>query len=150
MTVLVLGAATDVASALLTDPGWADRISVVAMGFDGYPRGGDPWNVKNDPIAWRILLDSQGPDRRRRRRGHPKKALRMTPDRAHTLLAQLPDPAKDLLARFDLWIGQNARLAQNDHRLADRLADLGRGDGGLPPGDGHDRGRGLGPGSATT
>jgi inosine-uridine nucleoside N-ribohydrolase len=113
LTVVVIGAATDVASALVTDPTWADRVAIVAMAFDGYPRGGDPWNVKNDPIAWRILLDSRAPivvgdtDITRR-------ALRMTPDRAHTLLARLPDPAKDLVARFDLWIAQNAKLAQSN------------------------------------
>ncbi len=113
LVVIVIGSATDVASALLTDPSWADRVQLVAMAFEGYPRGGDPWNVKNDPIAWRVLLDSRVPivigDAEITRR-----ALRMTPDRAHTLLAQLPDPAKELLARFDLWIGQNAKLAQAD------------------------------------
>jgi inosine-uridine nucleoside N-ribohydrolase len=111
LTVVVIGAATDVASALLTDQTWADRVAIVAMAFDGYPRGGDPWNVKNDPIAWRILLDSRAPivvgDT-----SVTRQALRMTPDRAHTLLAQLPDPAKALLASFDLWIGRNAKLAE--------------------------------------
>jgi purine nucleosidase len=85
LTVVVLGAATDVASALLTDPTWADRVSIVAMGFNGYPQGGDPWNVKNDPIAWRTLLESRVPivvgDVE-----VTKKLLRMTPDRAHTIL----------------------------------------------------------------
>jgi purine nucleosidase len=111
LTVVVLGAATDVASALLTDPTWADRITIVAMGFNGYPQGGDPWNVKNDRIAWRILLDSRAPivvgdvD-------ITKRLLRMTPDRAHTLLTMLPEPAGLLVNRFDAWIAQNAKLAQ--------------------------------------
>ena len=113
LTVLVIGAATDVASALLTDPTWADRVSLVAMGFNSYPAGGDPWNVKNDPIAWRILLDSKAPivvgDVE-----VTKKTLRMTPDRAHTLLAQLPDPAPLLLGRFDDWIARNAKLAKDE------------------------------------
>ena len=61
LTVVVIGAATDAASALLTDPTWADRVMIVAMGFNGYPSGGDPWNVKNDPIAWRTLLESRVP-----------------------------------------------------------------------------------------
>jgi purine nucleosidase len=113
LTVVVLGAATDVASAILTDPSWVDRVSLVAMGFNGYPQGGDPWNVKNDPIAWRILLDSRAPivvgdvD-------ITKRLLRMTPDRAHTLLTMLPDPAPLLLNRFDAWIAQNAKLAQTE------------------------------------
>jgi len=113
ITVVVIGAATDVASALLTDPTWADRISVVAMGFDNYPKGGDPWNVKNDPNAWRVLLNSNAPivvgDTEVTR-----KSLRMTPDRAHTLLAQLPEPAGLLLARFDAWTAHNAKLAQQE------------------------------------
>jgi purine nucleosidase len=113
LTVVVLGAATDVASALLTDPTWADRVLVVGMAFDGYPRGGDPWNVKNDPIAWRVLLDSRAPivigDIELTRR-----TLRMTPDRAHTLLAQLPDPARALLIGFDSFLAMNANLAQSN------------------------------------
>ena len=113
LTVVILGAATDVASALLTDPSWADRVSLVAMGFNGYPQGGDPWNVKNDPIAWRLLLDSRAPvvvgDVE-----ITKRLLRMTPDRAHTLLTMLPDPAPLLLNRFDAWIAQNAKIAQNE------------------------------------
>jgi inosine-uridine nucleoside N-ribohydrolase len=113
LTVVVLGAATDVASALLTDATWADRVILVAMGFNGYPQGGDPWNVKNDPIAWRVLLDSRVPivvgdvD-------ITKKMLRMTPDRVHTLLTMLPDPAPLLVNRFDAWIAQNAKLAQTE------------------------------------
>jgi purine nucleosidase len=111
LTVVVLGAATDVASALLTDPTWGDRVTLVAMAFNGYPQGGDPWNVKNDPIAWRILLDSRAPivvgDVE-----ITKRILRMTPDRAHTLLTMLPEPAPLLLNRFDTWIAKNANVAQ--------------------------------------
>ena len=113
LTVVVLGAATDVASALLTDPSWADRIIIVAMGFDNYPRGGDPWNVKNDINAWRILLNSNAPivvgDT-----DVTRKHLRMTPDRAHTLLVQLPEPGGLLLARFDTWMAHNAAVAQRE------------------------------------
>lgn len=61
LTVVVIGPATDVASALLVDPSMADRIAVVAMAFHGWPDGGDPWNVKNDVRAWRILLESRTP-----------------------------------------------------------------------------------------
>ncbi len=113
LVVVVIGAATDVASALIVDPTWADRVSLVAMGFGGYPGGGDPWNVKNDPIAWRVLLDSRAPivvgDAEITRR-----VLRMTPDRAHTLFATLPEPAPSLLGRFDLWLAANAKLARSD------------------------------------
>lgn len=58
LTVVMIGAATDVASALLIDPSLAERIEVVAMGFESYPKGTDPWNVKNDVKAWRIVLES--------------------------------------------------------------------------------------------
>ena len=113
LIVVITGAATDVASALIAEPTWADRVTVVAMAFNEYPKGTDPWNVKNDPIAWRLLLDSRVPivvgDA-----GITRKHLRMTPDRAHTLLATLPDPATALLSRFDSWIAQNAKLAESD------------------------------------
>jgi purine nucleosidase len=111
LNVVVIGTATDVASALLTDPTWADRVTIVAMGFDGYPKGGDPWNVKNDPIAWKVLLDSRAPivvgDVE-----VTKRLLRMTPDRARSLLDKLPEPAPSLVNRFDTWIVKNGKLAK--------------------------------------
>ncbi len=61
LVVLNIGAATDTASALLLDPGLGDRIEIIAMGFNNYPEGGDEWNIKNDPIAWRVLLNSSAP-----------------------------------------------------------------------------------------
>lgn len=61
LAVLVIGAATDVASALLLAPDIAERIEVVAMGFQSWEQGGDEWNVKNDPAAWRALLVSPAP-----------------------------------------------------------------------------------------
>ncbi len=61
LTVIVIGAATDVASALLIDPTFADRIRILAMAFDGWPDGGDPWNVKNDVRAWQVVMESRAP-----------------------------------------------------------------------------------------
>lgn len=61
VALVVIGAATDAASALLTDPTLADRVELVTMAFNGWPGGGDPWNVKNDPAAWRVLLASRAP-----------------------------------------------------------------------------------------
>jgi inosine-uridine nucleoside N-ribohydrolase len=58
LVVLVLGAATDVGSALLTDPTLGDCIEVVAMAFDGWPDGHDGFNVRNDVTAWQVILDS--------------------------------------------------------------------------------------------
>ena len=61
LTVLMIGTATDVASALLIDPTWADRVEIIAMAFDTWKDGGDPWNVKNDLAAWRVVLASRVP-----------------------------------------------------------------------------------------
>ena len=58
LALLVTGAGTDVASALLTDPTLADRVEIIAMGFLGWPKGGEEWNVKNDVRAWQVILDS--------------------------------------------------------------------------------------------
>ena len=61
LLVLGLGPVTDLASAILADPGTADRIEVVALAFDRYPQGGDGWNVRNDAAAWQVLLDADVP-----------------------------------------------------------------------------------------
>jgi inosine-uridine nucleoside N-ribohydrolase len=61
LTVFTIGAATDVASAILRDPTIADRIRVVAMGFNGWPNGGDLYNVLNDVKAWQVVLQSDVP-----------------------------------------------------------------------------------------
>jgi len=61
VVVAMIGAATDVASAVLTDPGFCDRVEVVAMGFSRWPEGGDPWNVKNDVAAWQVVLAAPVP-----------------------------------------------------------------------------------------
>lgn len=61
LTVLTIGAATDVASAILEDPSITDRISVVAMGFKNLTEAGKEYNVENDPKAWQVILDSDVP-----------------------------------------------------------------------------------------
>jgi purine nucleosidase len=61
LTVLTIGAATDVASAILEDPSITDRIQVVAMGFDNWPKGNDGYNVLNDVKAWQVILQSDVP-----------------------------------------------------------------------------------------
>jgi inosine-uridine nucleoside N-ribohydrolase len=61
LTVFTIGAATDVASAILDDPSIADRIQVVAMGFNSWPKGGDEYNVLNDINAWQVILQSDVP-----------------------------------------------------------------------------------------
>lgn len=61
LVVLTIGAATDVASAILKDPSVTDRIKVVAMGFRNLQEGGKEYNIENDPRAWRVILDSNVP-----------------------------------------------------------------------------------------
>ena len=61
LAVVMIGAATDVASALQIDPTFADRVIVVAMAFEGWADGGDPWNVKNDVTAWQVVMRSGTP-----------------------------------------------------------------------------------------
>jgi inosine-uridine nucleoside N-ribohydrolase len=61
LTVVTIGGATDVASAILQDPSIVDRIKVVAMGFREWPAGGDEYNVANDTKAWQVILRSRVP-----------------------------------------------------------------------------------------
>ncbi len=62
LTILTIGAATDVASAMLEDPSIVDRIRIVAMGFtDLSENGGKEYNVQNDPRAWQVILRSSVP-----------------------------------------------------------------------------------------
>jgi len=60
LSVLTIGAATDVASAIIADPEIADRIRVVAMAFTN-SKSGNEYNVENDVKAWQVLLDSHVP-----------------------------------------------------------------------------------------
>lgn len=60
LTVLMIGAGTDVASAILTDPTIVDRIRVIQMGFNNR-QGGNEFNIANDPRAVQAILDSDVP-----------------------------------------------------------------------------------------
>ena len=62
LTVLVIGAATDAASAILLDPTITHRIRVVAMAFRSLGKdGANEYNEQNDPRAWQVLLHSDVP-----------------------------------------------------------------------------------------
>jgi inosine-uridine nucleoside N-ribohydrolase len=101
LTVVVIGAATDTASALLADSSLADRIEIVAMGFQG-PHSGDEFNVSNDPIAWQVILDSRVP----LTIGGSivaKRDLNMTSERAHNLL-DATDSGRYLAELLDQWL----------------------------------------------
>ena len=60
LTVLMIGAATDVASAILIDPSIVDRVRVVQMGFPD-EKGGEEFNIANDVHAVQAILDSKVP-----------------------------------------------------------------------------------------
>lgn len=60
LTVLMIGAATDVASAILTDPTIVERIRVIQMGFND-ELGGNEFNIANDVHAVQALLASNVP-----------------------------------------------------------------------------------------
>ena len=61
LLVLGFGPVTDLASAVLADPGIAGRAEVVALAFDRYPQGGDGWNVRTAAAAWQVVLDADVP-----------------------------------------------------------------------------------------
>ncbi len=107
--VFVIGAATDLASALLIDPSLADRVEVVAMGFSQWPEGGDPWNVKNDVKAWQALLDSRVPlvvgDE-----AVCKQDLRMTPSKSRHLLGDTGIIARSLAQILETWLEKQPAL----------------------------------------
>ena len=60
LTVLAIGAATDVASAIIEDPGIVDRIRIVAIAFTNLEQANE-YNVANDVVAWQVLLNSHVP-----------------------------------------------------------------------------------------
>ena len=60
LTVLMIGAGTDVASAILTDPTIVERVRIIQMGFND-EQGGNEFNVANDVYAVQAILDSNVP-----------------------------------------------------------------------------------------
>jgi purine nucleosidase len=111
LAVLVIGSATDVASALLLDPALADRIEVVAVGFDGWPKGGDPFNVKNDVRAWQALLASPVPITV----GPIDTCLRhltLTRAAAREMLSPAGGPARFLLSILEEYLDRNPEEAR--------------------------------------
>ena len=61
LTILMIGAATDVASAILLDPTIIDRVRIIAMGYQDWPQGGDEFNVLNDVKAAQVIMGSGAP-----------------------------------------------------------------------------------------
>jgi inosine-uridine nucleoside N-ribohydrolase len=114
LVVLTIGAATDVASAILKDPGIVDRIEVVAMGFRSLAEGGKEYNIQNDPRAWQVILASNVPvtigsgDVCQR-------DLAMTFDQAKSYLSKLGQVGAWLWDEYQTWYFHNIKpLRQND------------------------------------
>lgn len=114
LTVLVTGAATDVASSLLKDPPLADRIRIVAMGFRSYASG-DEYNIQNDPAAWRVILGSRVPlavgDG-----AVTARRLSLTPAEAKARLHDLGQVGAWLQRDYDTWYEQVTRTFVNPER----------------------------------
>lgn len=109
LNVLVIGAATDMASALLIDPTVADRVRVVAMAFKNLqPEGAHEYNEQNDPEAWRLLLASRTPivvgtgD-------VCTQFLSLTYEQAHTLLQNHGPVAAWLWEDYQRWYYSNVK-----------------------------------------
>jgi inosine-uridine nucleoside N-ribohydrolase len=110
LVIITIGATTDVASAFLADASIADRVEILTMGFDSWPRGGDPWNIKNDPLAYQVILDSSAPvtigssDVCQRH-------LRLDNRTAEEMLTGHGRFAEWLNGKFQVWLAANADLA---------------------------------------
>jgi purine nucleosidase len=119
LAVVMIGPATDVASALIADPTFADRVEVIAMGFNDWAKGGDSWNVPNDLRAWQVLIDSKVPlvvgdvavTKRHLTISHPAAAELLTSPRGKVLVNEMDrwikanaDAAKGVTGKADSWI----------------------------------------------
>jgi inosine-uridine nucleoside N-ribohydrolase len=109
LTVFSIGASTDVASAILKDPSVSNRITVVAMGFIDWPSGGDFFNVKNDPLAWQVILNSDVPlvigSGTTATRG-----LKLTRAEAAALMRSHGPTGEYLYSLFDDWLTREPKL----------------------------------------
>jgi len=109
LIVFVIGAGTDVASAILKDPSVSNRITVVAMGFEDWPEGRDFFNVKNDPFAWQVILNSDVPlvigSGEAAKRG-----LKLTRAEGATLMRSHGPTGEYLYSQFDDWLTRQPKL----------------------------------------
>lgn len=108
LVVLLTGAATEVASAILQDPSIVHRITVVAMGFEDWASG-DEFNVRNDPAAWRVVLRSEVP-LVIGSAALTKRDLRLTRGEASALVSGRGRVGQYLYGLFDDWVTRQASL----------------------------------------
>ncbi len=109
LVVFTIGAGTDVASAILKDPSISDRITVVAIGFADWPGGGGDFNVKNDPLAWQVILNSDVPlvigSGEAAKRG-----LKLTRTEGAALMRSHGPTGEYLYSLFDDWLTREPKL----------------------------------------
>lgn len=113
LTILTIGAATDVASAIIEDPAITSRIRVVAMAFTSWPDGGNEYNVANDVKAWQVIMDSNvplviGPGDVCRR------DLSMSLDEARSLVGNRGPVGEWLYAEFAMWYFREVKPLRQD------------------------------------
>lgn len=110
LVIITIGATTDVASAFLEDPKLGERVEILTMGFDAWPRGGDLWNIKNDPLAYQVILDSNAPITIGAS-SVCQQHLRLDDKSAADMLKGHGEYAEWLNAQFQHWLASNADLA---------------------------------------
>jgi inosine-uridine nucleoside N-ribohydrolase len=101
LTVLMIGAGTDVASAILTDPTIVERVRIIQMGFND-EQGGNEFNIANDVYAVQAILDSNvalvvGPGKVCRA------SLSLTFDQAREMLAKRGAIGAWLWEEYQAW-----------------------------------------------
>jgi len=113
LVILTIGATTDVASAFLEDPKLSDRVEVVTMGFNSWPLGTDPWNIKNDPLAYKVILESHAPitiGSADTCRAHLKLSLKTVQD----MFGDRGEIGKWMVKLFQDWVTNNADFVSRD------------------------------------
>ncbi len=114
LQVLNIGAITDVASAILKDPSITRRIRVINMGFHDSTKGGNEFNIANDPLAMQVVLDSDvplvtGPGDVCRR------DLALSLDQARTMVSGRGPIGNWLFAEFEAWYYRHVKpIRKND------------------------------------
>lgn len=112
LMLLSIGAATDVASALLLEPSLAERVRMVSMAFHSVEGGGREFNVQNDPKAWQVILDAPVP----LTIGPAVTCLRdllMTLEKARSLFAECGEAGRYLVGLLQWWLKAQPKVVQD-------------------------------------
>jgi purine nucleosidase len=112
LTIVGIGATTDIASAILADPSIVDRVRIVAMGFASQDSAQE-YNVQNDVHAWQVLFNAHvpliiGPG------DVCKRDLGLHYDQAKTLLADDGPVGSWLWSEFNEWYYRYVKPPRKD------------------------------------